>query len=139
MDNVIRIGARSKSELLQDYNLTVVSQMERKTKAENKEISQAYKDLDEHHSDLDSGLDRLLFEKKLNQKKKDAFFGTLAEVSHTQKHLSGVQEEVRRRCLQNADVVGLTTSGLAKNIATLQRLRCKVVICEEVRTYYVFL
>lgn len=43
----------------------------------------------------------------------------------------GIVREVDLRCLQAADVVGVTTTGLAKNIDLLRRLRCKVLLCEE--------
>lgn len=39
--------------------------------------------------------------------------------------------DVNRRVLGTADVIGVTTSGLAKNIATLRRVNSKVVVCEE--------
>lgn len=48
-----------------------------------------------------------------------------------QRQVSNIHDEVDRRVLQEADVIGITTTGLAKRISTLQRLRCKVVICEE--------
>ncbi|KAI0466524.1 hypothetical protein F4859DRAFT_507316 [Xylaria cf. heliscus] len=40
-------------------------------------------------------------------------------------------QEVDLRCLSAADVVGVTTTGLARNLNLLRRLRCKVLICEE--------
>ncbi|EXJ73565.1 uncharacterized protein A1O5_03326 [Cladophialophora psammophila CBS 110553] len=42
-----------------------------------------------------------------------------------------IHDEVDRRVLQSADVIGITTTGLAKRISTLKRVRSKVVICEE--------
>jgi hypothetical protein len=45
--------------------------------------------------------------------------------------LSNIHDDVDRRVLQTADVIGVTTTGLAKRIATLQHVRCKIVICEE--------
>lgn len=36
-----------------------------------------------------------------------------------------------RRVLQSADVIGVTTTGLARRIATLKRSRSKVIMCEE--------
>ncbi|KAI1117796.1 hypothetical protein F5Y14DRAFT_439080 [Nemania sp. NC0429] len=42
-----------------------------------------------------------------------------------------VNQEVDQRCLSAADVVGVTTTGLARNLDLLRRLRCKVLICEE--------
>ncbi|ROW01827.1 hypothetical protein VPNG_07777 [Cytospora leucostoma] len=42
-----------------------------------------------------------------------------------------VRQEIRRRCLQQADIVGVTTTGLAREISLLRKLRSKVIICEE--------
>ena len=45
--------------------------------------------------------------------------------------LTNIHDEVDRRVLQAADVIGITTTGLAKRISTLRHVRCKIVICEE--------
>ncbi|KAK8103560.1 uncharacterized protein PG998_010593 [Apiospora kogelbergensis] len=42
-----------------------------------------------------------------------------------------VAREVDLRCLSEADIVGVTTTGLAKNLDLLRRLPCKVLLCEE--------
>jgi hypothetical protein len=42
-----------------------------------------------------------------------------------------VRDELHLRCLRDADVIGVTTSGLARNLNMLRRIRSKVVICEE--------
>ena len=42
-----------------------------------------------------------------------------------------VYDEVDRRVLQTADVIGVTTSGLAKRISVLRHVTSKIVICEE--------
>ncbi|KAJ5545400.1 hypothetical protein N7461_007704 [Penicillium sp. DV-2018c] len=42
-----------------------------------------------------------------------------------------VHEEVNRRALIQADVIGITTTSLARHIKTLRRIGTKVVICEE--------
>jgi hypothetical protein len=42
-----------------------------------------------------------------------------------------VRQEADLRCLQQAQVVGATTTGLARNIDLLRRLGCRVLICEE--------
>jgi hypothetical protein len=39
--------------------------------------------------------------------------------------------ELNVRCLQEAHIIGVTTSGLARNIELLQRVRAKVMLCEE--------
>ncbi|UPX11033.1 uncharacterized protein EKO05_0001659 [Ascochyta rabiei] len=45
--------------------------------------------------------------------------------------LSKVHDEADRRVLAGADVIGVTTSGLAKRISVLQHVSSKVIICEE--------
>lgn len=49
----------------------------------------------------------------------------------SQKEFGKVRGEIDLRCLQEADVVGLTTSGLARNLPILRNLRAKVLVCEE--------
>ncbi|KAF3061545.1 NFX1-type zinc finger-containing protein 1 [Daldinia childiae] len=50
---------------------------------------------------------------------------------HTTDELDKVSRDVDLRCLHEADVVGVTTTGLARNLGLLQKLRCKVMLCEE--------
>jgi hypothetical protein len=49
----------------------------------------------------------------------------------TQVNLDNVHAEASRRILQGADVIGLTTSGLAGRMSLLKHVPCKVLICEE--------
>lgn len=55
----------------------------------------------------------------------------VSEAAETQARLSNIHDEANRRVLQGADVIGVTTSGLAKRISVLQHVTCKVMICEE--------
>ncbi len=61
----------------------------------------------------------------------DRLFELVKDVDTLQKRLTRVHDEVDRRVLQTADVIGVTTTGLARRIVTLQHVRSKVVICEE--------
>ena len=65
----------------------------------------------------------------------EAKVGELYEVvkgaANTQKNLDNVHAEASRRVLQGADVIGLTTSGLASRMSLLKHVACKVLICEE--------
>lgn len=61
----------------------------------------------------------------------DGLFESVKEADLLHQQLSNIHDDVDRRVLQTADVIGVTTSGLAGRIATLRRVRCKVVICEE--------
>ncbi|KAH8703728.1 hypothetical protein BGW36DRAFT_414157 [Talaromyces proteolyticus] len=58
---------------------------------------------------------------------------TLAILDHRDAKLKfdDVRDEMNLQLLQSADVIGITTSGLARNLKFLQRLQSKVVICEE--------
>ena len=49
----------------------------------------------------------------------------------TKKAFTVLNQERDLRCLQAANIIGLTTSGLARNIELLRQLRSKVLICEE--------
>ena len=61
----------------------------------------------------------------------DQLFEATKHADDLQQQLTNIHDEVDRRVLQTADVIGVTTTGLARRIATLQHVRCKVVICEE--------
>lgn len=58
------------------------------------------------------------------------FFGIQknSSISH---QLRDIYDEVDRRVLETAEVIGVTTSGLAKRISVLKHVNAKVVICEE--------
>ena len=45
--------------------------------------------------------------------------------------LDKCHNEIDLRCLREAHIIGVTTSGLARNVELLQRVRAKVMLCEE--------
>ncbi|KAL8973925.1 MAG: hypothetical protein Q9197_001836 [Variospora fuerteventurae] len=49
----------------------------------------------------------------------------------TQAELGRYYKEQQRRALCEANIIGVTTSGLAKNLDVLRHLNSKVVVCEE--------
>jgi hypothetical protein len=61
----------------------------------------------------------------------DTVFELAKSAETLRKQLSNVHDDVDRRVLQTADVIGVTTTGLARRISTLKHVRCKVIICEE--------
>ena len=67
----------------------------------------------------------------LRDEKSNELFDEVKAAEKAQQETINVYDEVDRRILQTADVIGVTTSGLAKRIAVLQHVNCKVVICEE--------
>ncbi|KAL3439805.1 hypothetical protein BJX65DRAFT_317439 [Aspergillus insuetus] len=42
-----------------------------------------------------------------------------------------IRDEMDLRCLKDADVIGVTSTGLARNLEMLRRLPSKVLVCEE--------
>lgn len=42
-----------------------------------------------------------------------------------------IRSEIDLRCLNEADVIGITTTGLAKNLDILRKLEARVLLCEE--------
>ncbi|KAJ5999068.1 hypothetical protein N7451_006878 [Penicillium sp. IBT 35674x] len=55
----------------------------------------------------------------------------LSEHLETKSSWDRIRDELDLRCLRNADIIGLTTTGLARNLNMLRRLRSRVLICEE--------
>jgi hypothetical protein len=72
-----------------------------------------------------------LWSQEIHDTVQSQVFEEVKNMDSAHRDIQNVHDEVDRRVLQSADVIGITTTGLAKRIATLQRLRCKVVICEE--------
>ncbi|KAF3035032.1 hypothetical protein E8E12_006473 [Didymella heteroderae] len=57
--------------------------------------------------------------------------GTVGDAEGCFATLNKVHDEADRRVLSGADVIGVTTSGLAKRISVLKHISSKVIICEE--------
>ena len=77
---------------------------------------------------------RLLYEHWVSEHRQDLteqFDRTIARYVKTEKSLQKCIQEVDLRCLEQAHVIGVTTSGLARNVDMLRRLKPKVLICEE--------
>jgi hypothetical protein len=72
-----------------------------------------------------------LWMEEIRKDKTDQLYEQVELATTLRQHLSNVHDEVDRRVLQTADVIGVTTTGLAKRISVLNRVKCKVVICEE--------
>jgi hypothetical protein len=71
---------------------------------------------------LSSSERRILMEHWVQDLQKDlksGLFDLVEEAEATRLRLEKVHMELRKRVLQSADVIGLTTTGLAKNILTL--------------------
>jgi hypothetical protein len=60
-----------------------------------------------------------------------SLFEALDHAANLRRDINAVHEEVNRRALIQADVVGITTTALARHIETLRRVGTKVIICEE--------
>lgn len=58
-------------------------------------------------------------------------FESVNELQATRQVLANVHEEVDKRVLNKAQVIGVTTTGLANRISTLRHISCKILICEE--------
>lgn len=57
--------------------------------------------------------------------------GLLSEFQNLKSELDKVNRELDLRCLNQSNVIGVTTSGLARNLELLRRVQCKVLLCEE--------
>ncbi|EFR02412.1 NFX1-type zinc finger-containing protein 1 [Nannizzia gypsea CBS 118893] len=77
---------------------------------------------------------RLLIEfwaREVYETNRDQLFELVNECCELHERLDKIHDESDRRVLENADVIGVTTTGLAKRISVLRHLRSKVIICEE--------
>lgn len=72
-----------------------------------------------------------LWVEEIHGNKIDNLFEMVKDSDTIHKEQEDIHDEVDRRVLQTADVIGVTTTGLAKRISVLQRVHCKVIICEE--------
>lgn len=67
----------------------------------------------------------------IKQKARDKFLMTIAEFQESKENLSQIRSETDLRALQQSNIIGVTTSGLARNLPLLRRLQSKVMMCEE--------
>ncbi|KAL9094192.1 MAG: hypothetical protein Q9165_003607 [Trypethelium subeluteriae] len=56
---------------------------------------------------------------------------SLLDYHDSREEYEHVQDDLKLRCLKQANVIGLTTTGLAKKMSLFRRLHSKVLICEE--------
>ena len=54
-----------------------------------------------------------------------------SDFAHGSQSLQRLRSEQDLRCLANADVIGMTTTGLARNLDLVRRSGSKVLVCEE--------
>lgn len=82
-----------------------------------------------------SGTDRAQFLRQLIHELRDEvaddLFEAVRKTETLRQELTNVHDEVDRRVLASAEVIGVTTTGLAKRINALQHVNAKVIICEE--------
>ena len=216
VEGIVRIGSRSKSELLEPLNLRRISQKVDKTKTERHQEWETHDELKRNNSDIEGLLGELERSGSASSLKNylrtyhphhyDELFGTdedgfqvvhhsvddvipswlhckgayhgplegplrplstlldaglqgmqqeerwilhenwqtdltnivceslqsaLKLYNKTRNDLHKCREELDLRCLQDARVIGVTTTGLARQINVLRRLSSKVMICEE--------
>ncbi|KAL2163207.1 hypothetical protein VTH06DRAFT_5263 [Thermothelomyces fergusii] len=116
---IIRIGGQSRAEELEGKNLrvaTLVWQAKRNIHSLT---------LEERWALVESWIDELI------EHESERTFDMLREAKDHREEIQKVHDGVNLRTLLQADVVGVTTTGLARNIKMLCRLGVKVVICEE--------
>ena len=72
-----------------------------------------------------------LWVQEIHENKTDELFEFVKDSHNSHEQLEAIHDEVDRRVLQTADVIGVTTTGLARRISVLQHVRCKTIVCEE--------
>ncbi|THY95297.1 hypothetical protein D6C92_04467 [Aureobasidium pullulans] len=77
---------------------------------------------------------RKLYNHWLRRAKKpvlDAIMDRVEQFEDLRSNLDNIRNELDLRVLEQAEVIGVTTSGLARNLGLLRRLRSKILLCEE--------
>lgn len=69
--------------------------------------------------------------KEIQTEETNMLFEDICAAETLRNTLDSVHGELNRRALLAADVIGITTTGLARDVVTLRKLRAKVVVCEE--------
>ncbi|RYP53611.1 hypothetical protein DL768_001475 [Monosporascus sp. mg162] len=141
VDNVVRIGSQSQSQILRDKNLEVLRSNSSKTRLENATVAKTYSGLDLTMQSIEYNLALLVEirkvrnggapEKQLQASLADILVDQLDLAESLRQTLDEVHQGVDCRALLAADVIGITTTGLARAAKMLQRIQSKVVICEE--------
>ncbi|KAK5735048.1 hypothetical protein LTS12_026557 [Elasticomyces elasticus] len=135
VQRLIRIGGSSKSERLAEVNLREVSLRLELTKTEQHDRwrlkGQAQREAEE--------INHLL--SLIGQTHTDHQMETYLAMQYPQYHdqlfnqaktqLDAVRTEQRLRVLKQANIIGLNTSGLARNLDLIRRTGAKVLLCEE--------
>lgn len=68
---------------------------------------------------------------QLKQDRIELLHQNIVETESLRNQINTVHNEVNRRTLATADVIGITTTGMARDVSLLRGLRSKVVLCEE--------
>ncbi|CAD0045335.1 unnamed protein product, partial [Aureobasidium pullulans] len=61
----------------------------------------------------------------------EAIMDRIEQFDDLKSNLDDIRNELDLRVLEQAEVVGVTTSGLARNLSLLRRLPSKILLCEE--------
>ncbi|KAK6860594.1 hypothetical protein PG995_004230 [Apiospora arundinis] len=69
--------------------------------------------------------------RQMKQDRIELLHENIVETEGFRNTINTVHSEVNRRTLADADVIGITTTGMARDVSLLRGLRSKVVLCEE--------
>lgn len=67
----------------------------------------------------------------IQREETEYLFANIRESEDLHERVNSVHSEVNQRAPSTADIVGVTTMALARDMKTLQKLGAKVVVCEE--------
>ncbi|KAG4428680.1 hypothetical protein IFR05_015837 [Cadophora sp. M221] len=115
IEKIIRIGGQSKSSIPLTFGFKIGG---KNLIIQNKTTAQFRNSLQQHVRDFQNVISNNIYE-------------TSKTTERLREDLQNIHDEIDRRVLETADIIGVTTTGLAKRIKTLQRIPSKVFICEE--------
>ena len=119
---VVRIGSRSNSESLEKHNLSSIRRAIAVERVRDQSFYKRQKELELELSEIESCLKKC---------KEEEIYALLERAAKTSRVMEDLQALESAELLRGADIVGMTTTGAAKNRKLVQLLGCEVVLMEE--------
>ncbi|CAI2183176.1 1421_t:CDS:2, partial [Funneliformis geosporum] len=145
--NIVRLGSRTKSERIKEYNIENVCRTNSYGK-EGYELRNSLKEIEKPETNRPlelllninsiwkmSRMERITLHDywriKVSQESKEILSRLQTMYDRIRNEWSDVYDEGRRQTLLSCDVIGMTTNGAAKFQNLIKSIKPKIIICEE--------
>ncbi len=126
-ERIVRVGGRSSSDLLEKHNLNAIRRVLSEERIRDAECYKAGKEIEADLRSLKERTDRSL----MDSAEFSEVVTTLNDMAKKSRKLDDLQVLESADLLRRADIVGVTTTGAAKNRRLLQLVGPEIVLMEE--------